>query len=56
MARIIRSGGAFRCFRSGLGYRLKRRSNRSALLSIGKQGSELNKLNCVAWAYRGMAQ
>ena len=34
MARIIGLGSAFRCFRSGLGYRLERRSNKPALPSI----------------------
>ena len=34
MAKIIRLGGAFKCFKSGLGYRLKRRSNKPALPGI----------------------
>ena len=34
MARIIELGSTFKCFRSGLGYRLKKRSNKPTLLSI----------------------
>ena len=65
MARIIGLGGAFKCIRSGLRYKLERRFNRPALPNInlnafwmalmGKQKSKLNRLNCIVQAYGGMA-